>query len=91
MHAFVQIALDSAREQEVFDRLQDSPEVKEVSVLFGEWDILAKLELEDPEALGTFILNKVRPMQGVRLTSTMIVAKAGQKQENKILAQARQR
>ena len=49
--------------------------VKDVFVLFGEWDLLARLELDSPEELGTFVIENIRTIPGVRLTSTMIVAK----------------
>ena len=75
MQAYLQIALDGAKEQEIYDSLRSMHEVREVNLMFGEWDILAKLDLPTAEALGTFILQKVRPIPGVRLTSTMIVAK----------------
>ncbi|MEM4264127.1 MAG: Lrp/AsnC ligand binding domain-containing protein [Candidatus Woesearchaeota archaeon] len=75
MHAFVQIALDSAKESDIYDELKAMPEVKEVHILFGEWDLIAKLELPAPEALGTFVMEKIRSIPGVKLTSTMIVAK----------------
>jgi DNA-binding Lrp family transcriptional regulator len=55
--------------------LKALPEVKDVNILFGEWDIIAKLELEAPQALGTFVMDKIRTLPGVKLTSTMIVAK----------------
>ena len=76
MQAFVQIALDGAQESHVFDALKGMRETKEVHILFGEWDMIAKLELASPEALGTFVLNNIRTLPGVRLTSTMIVAKS---------------
>lgn len=75
MLAYVQIALDGAREQNIYETLKSMREIKEVHILFGEWDMIAKLELPSPEALGTFVLNKIRTIPGVRLTSTMIVAK----------------
>ncbi|MBI4451680.1 Lrp/AsnC ligand binding domain-containing protein, partial [Candidatus Woesearchaeota archaeon] len=49
--------------------------VKELHVLFGEWDMIVKLELSSPEELGAFVLNNIRPIPGVRMTSTMIVAR----------------
>ncbi len=75
MQAYVQIALDSAKEQDIYDRLSSLDEIKEVHILFGEWDMIVKLELKDPENLGTFVMEKIRSLPGVRLTSTMIVAK----------------
>ena len=75
MHAYVQIGLEDSKESEIFNALKLLPEVQEVHILFGEWDIIAKLELSAPEALGTFVMEKIRSLPGVKLTSTMIVAK----------------
>jgi len=75
MLAYVQIALDSAREQNIYETLKSLQHVREVHILFGEWDMIAKLELPSPEALGTFVISNIRTIPGVRLTSTMIVAK----------------
>ena len=75
MHAYVQIGLEDSKESEIFNALKLLPEIQEVHILFGEWDIIAKLELSAPEALGTFVMEKIRSLPGVKLTSTMIVAK----------------
>lgn len=75
MQAFVQIAVDGAKEQEIYDKLSSLEEVKELHILFGEWDMIFKLEIESAEALGTFVMDQIRSLQGVRLTSTMIVAR----------------
>lgn len=75
MLAYIQIALESAKENQIYDALCSMNEVSEVHMLFGEWDIIVKLELESPEALSAFVISKVRTIPGVRLTSTMIVAK----------------
>jgi DNA-binding Lrp family transcriptional regulator len=75
MQAYVQIALDDAKESEIYNALKQLPEVQETHILFGEWDVIVKLELDAPEALGTFVMDKIRSLPGVKLTSTMIVAK----------------
>ncbi len=75
MNAYVQIALEEAKESDIYNALKALPEVQEVHILFGEWDIIAKLELSAPEALGTFVMDKIRSLPGVKLTSTMIIAK----------------
>ncbi|MBW2986496.1 Lrp/AsnC ligand binding domain-containing protein [Candidatus Woesearchaeota archaeon] len=75
MQAYVQISLDDAKESEIYGSLKQLPEVQEAHILFGEWDVIVKLELSAPEALGTFVMDKIRSLPGVKLTSTMIVAK----------------
>ena len=75
MFAYILIALDSAREQQIYEELKELDAVKDAHILFGEWDMVAKLELENPEALSSFVIQNIRSIPGVRLTSTMIVAK----------------
>jgi DNA-binding Lrp family transcriptional regulator len=75
MFAFVQISLENANEVEIRDKLKAFPEVRDVHIIFGEWDMMAKLEIESPEQLATFVMENVRPIEGVKLTSTLIVAK----------------
>lgn len=75
MKAYVQISVDGSQEQEIYEQMKQLEQVEEVHIIYGEWDMLAKLSLESPEALGTFVLNHIRSIPGVRLTSTMIVAK----------------
>jgi DNA-binding Lrp family transcriptional regulator len=75
MFAYVQVALENADENKVKDHLKGFPEVRDVHILFGEWDLMAKLEIESPEQLATFVMENIRPIEGVKLTSTLIVAK----------------
>ena len=75
MLAYVQISLNKRNEQGVYETIVDMPEVKEAHILFGEWDIIALLEMDSPEHLGSFVMEQIRSLSGVNLTSTMIVAK----------------
>ncbi len=75
MMAYVLISLQHADEKKIQLALQRNKEIKEIHILFGEWDILAKLEISSAEELGTFVMEKIRSMPEVKLTSTMIVAK----------------
>ena len=75
MLAYVLISLKGCDEHEVLNNVRQLPEVKEANVLFGEWDIIAKVETESPDALATFMMDKIRKMPEVKLSSTLIVAK----------------
>ena len=59
----------------VMEDLKVMEEVEEVHVLFGEWDLLVKLKMPEPEMVGTFVMEKIRSIKEVKLTSTMIVAR----------------
>ena len=75
MLAYVQVSLNKRNERDVYDKLINMPEVKEAHILFGEWDIIALLDMDSPEHLGSFVMENIRSLPGVNLTSTMIVAK----------------
>ncbi len=74
MLAFVLVGLKHTDEREALEDLKALPEVKEAFVLFGEWDLLLKIETKSPEDLGTFVMDKIRSRSDVKLTSSMIVA-----------------
>ena len=75
MYAYVLVALHDCDEQEVLEELQEHPEVEEAHILFGEWDLLVKLKVSSPEEAGTFVMERIRKLDEVQLTSTLIVAK----------------
>lgn len=75
VHAFLLIRSDSGSEKEVLETLEDYEEVKEADLIYGEWDIVIKLGMEgDISKLNDFILEKIRPLSGIKQTSTLIVA-----------------
>ncbi|MFC2134627.1 Lrp/AsnC family transcriptional regulator [Bacteroidota bacterium] len=75
MFAYVLVSLLECDEQEVLDKLLSYKEIKETHILFGEWDLIAKIEAKSPEAAGTFVMDKIRSLPDVKITSTLIVAK----------------
>ncbi len=74
MKAFVLISLLERTERNVLSELKSYPEVKNAYILFGEWDILAEIDISSPEELGTFVINNIRSRNDVKLTSSLIVA-----------------
>ena len=74
MKAFILISLLERTERNVLSELKMYPEVKNAYILFGEWDILAEVEISSSEALGTFVMDHIRTRNDVRLTSSLIVA-----------------
>jgi DNA-binding Lrp family transcriptional regulator len=68
---FILINAAPAHEHEVYNKLSKVPEIVEVHPLFGEFDIIAKIESEDFERLGNIIVNKIRSIDGVIDTKTL--------------------
>jgi len=68
---FVLISAAPAHEHEVYTKVSKTSEVVEVHLLFGEFDLIAKIEAEDFEKLGEIILEKIRSIKGVIDTKTL--------------------
>ena len=75
MYAYILVKTDEGKEKSIYDKLFDFKEVIGAHITFGEWDLLIKVEIEGNEALGTFMIDNLRPMQGITITSTLIVAR----------------
>jgi anthranilate phosphoribosyltransferase len=74
MFAYLLINLES-NEQAILEEITNFDEVKDAHILFGEWDLIAKIEVESPDEAATFVMEKIRKLPEVKLTSTLIVAK----------------
>ena len=48
-------------------------EVQEVHVITGDWDLLIKLRVETVETVGTFVVDKLRLIEGLEKTLTCMV------------------
>ncbi len=68
---FVLISAAPAHEHDVYNKLSKVKEIIELHPLFGEYDIIAKIEAEDFEKLGKIIVEKIRSINGVIDTKTL--------------------
>ncbi len=75
MYAYILISIKEGAEKEILSKLMEEKEVEEGHVIFGEWDLIIKIKTESPEKAATFIMEKIRTMPEIKLTSTLIVAK----------------
>jgi DNA-binding Lrp family transcriptional regulator len=58
-------------EYEVFNTLSKIPEVIELHPLFGEYDLIAKIEAKDYESIGEIIIHKIKIIEGITDTKTL--------------------
>ena len=68
---FVLINISPLYEYEVFNKLSKLPEVIEVHPLFGEYDLIAKIEAKDYESIGEIIIQKIKTIKGIIDTTTL--------------------
>ena len=73
--AYVLLIVKPGEESTVAEKLRGMDGVKDVSVVYGEYDIVAKIEKESMEDLQNFLIKKIRTMDEVERTSTMISLK----------------
>jgi DNA-binding Lrp family transcriptional regulator len=73
--AFVLVTVRPGREKKVEERFSKMEEVLEIYKLFGEWDILIKVNVAGTEGLSAFITNKLRSIKDVKLSSTLVVSR----------------
>jgi len=68
---FVLIKTAPALEHEVYMKLLKVKEIIELQPLFGEYDLISKIESETFEKLGEIVINKIRSVKGVIDTKTL--------------------
>jgi DNA-binding Lrp family transcriptional regulator len=68
---FVLISTAPSKEHDVFNALKKIDSIVEVHPLFGEFDLIAKLEAEDFNKLGEIVVDKIRTIPGVINTKTL--------------------
>ena len=71
--AFVLINAEIGTEDEILKALNKIPNVKEAYLVYGVYDILAKVEAESMARLKEVVTWKIRRLDKVRSTQTMIV------------------
>ncbi len=75
---FVLINVQAKHEKKIMERLFAVDEVKEIHSVHGTYDLLAKVVLSrdllcsDAEVIGDFVQNKVRMINGITATQTLI-------------------
>jgi DNA-binding Lrp family transcriptional regulator len=70
--AYVLINCDLGHEEEIINELVKIPEVKEVRGVYGVYDIFVKVEADDPSHVREVVTNKIRKMERVRATNTLM-------------------
>jgi DNA-binding Lrp family transcriptional regulator len=57
----------------VAEEIARFPEVQEVHIITGDWDLLVKLRAENVDAVGKFVVDKLRLIKGLEKTLTCMV------------------
>jgi DNA-binding Lrp family transcriptional regulator len=68
--AFILICVAPTKEHEVYTNLRRLSEIVEIYPLFGEFDFIAKLEVDKYDKIAPFLIDNIRNIQGVITTIT---------------------
>ena len=63
-----------AKDKEVYRKVKVFDEVKEVILTYGEYDLILKIESNSLEDLDHFVINKLRTIDGIATTTTLLEA-----------------
>lgn len=66
--------VEPSRDHMVFKKVQELPCVKEVITTYGEFDMIIKIEVDTLQELDDFVFNKLRVIEGMESTTTLINA-----------------
>jgi DNA-binding Lrp family transcriptional regulator len=72
--AYIMVRVDAGEERNVMKQIEKFNEVKDSHIIYGEWDLIMKIEVPNVEEITVFVVDKLRKIDSVKLTSTMIVA-----------------
>ncbi len=60
-------------QRDVAEEIARLPEVQEVYIITGDWDLLVKLRAENVDAVGKFVVDKLRLIKGLEKSLTCMV------------------
>ena len=70
--AGILISCEPGRERDVYLQLLDMPVVSEVSVVYGELDLVARIDFESEREMSKTLIEEMRHVEGIRKTETLI-------------------
>ena len=69
---FALLTISPLHEKTVYESLGKISEIIEVHPLFGEFDILVKIQCSDIDSIGSVVIKKIRSLKGIVDTKTLI-------------------
>ena len=70
--AWILISCEPGRERDVYRHLLSISAVSEVSVVYGELDLVARIDFENEIEMSKTLIGEMRHVEGVRKTETLI-------------------
>ncbi|MGC8569388.1 MAG: Lrp/AsnC ligand binding domain-containing protein [Nitrososphaeria archaeon] len=71
--AYVLLTVEPGKEDDVLQKLRAIPEIEEAHRVYGVYDTIVKVNAPSPEKLKEIITWKIRKIENVKSTLTMLV------------------
>lgn len=68
----VLVRLEAGKEKQALSKLKDLKSVAHVSAVYGRWDLVIDVEVEDLQHLSRVVVEKIRSIPGVYATETLV-------------------
>ena len=82
--AYIVMKVTSGTEKESCKKIIELDRVLEASIIFGEYDLMAKVKVENLQELEDFLTEDIRSIPSIILTSTMVVARQYKGKNNRV-------
>ncbi|ASJ06605.1 Lrp/AsnC ligand binding domain-containing protein [Thermococcus pacificus] len=74
MEVFVLVVVKPGHEEEVYNALSGHERIKEIYRVYGEYDLILRVEVENVEALDRFHDEVLRKLKNIEMTETLIAS-----------------
>ncbi|WP_297549857.1 Lrp/AsnC ligand binding domain-containing protein [Thermococcus sp.] len=74
IEAFVLIVVKPGNEEKVYEKLKNDPRVKEAYRVYGEYDIILRVEVPTIDDLDKFHDETLRKIKEIEMTETLIAS-----------------
>ena len=74
VRAYVLMEAKPGFERTIVKELKTLNQIEVINELYGEWDIIIRVAVDQMNDLDTLLSERIRKIEGVTLTSTMIIA-----------------
>jgi DNA-binding Lrp family transcriptional regulator len=71
--SYRKVNLEATSQRIVAKKIANFPEVQEVHIITGDWDLLIKLRAHAVDSIGKFVVDKLRLVEGLEKTLTCMV------------------
>lgn len=75
VEAYILFKVSSGAEREACKKIAEFDEVSVAGIIYGEYDLVARVSVPDLQTLEEFLAEKLRKVPSVLLTSTMLIAR----------------